>query len=73
MPIRATYANELSIEDFKLEGPLSSKGVTIERVDTNYFKVVLGYVPEHPLHSITIPNHRLVLNLPRLHSEDVSN
>ena len=48
MLVGATYARELSVEDFKFDGPLGSAGATIERVDINHFKVVLGHAPEHP-------------------------
>ena len=47
-PLGATYARELSVEDFKFDGPLGSEGATIERVDSNHFKIVLGHAPEHP-------------------------
>lgn len=48
LPARSLHARELSVEDFKFDGPLGSAGAAIERVDTNHFKVVLSHAPEHP-------------------------
>lgn len=39
---------EISVEDFKFDGPLGSAGTTIEKVATNHFKVTLGHAPNHP-------------------------
>ena len=47
-PTGPIAAGELRVDDFRFDGPLGSAGATIERVDTNHFKVVLGHAPEHP-------------------------
>ena len=39
---------ELSVEDFKFDGPLGSQGTTIEKIGRNHFKVAPGHAPEHP-------------------------
>lgn len=39
---------ELSVEDFKFDGPLGSQGTTIEKIGRNHFKVKPGHAPEHP-------------------------
>ena len=41
------HAGELSVEDFKFDGPLGSQGAKIEKIDRNRFKVTLGHAPEH--------------------------
>lgn len=41
-------AAELSVEDFKFDGPLGSAGTTINKIATNHFKISLGHAPEHP-------------------------
>jgi len=41
-------AAELSVGDFKFDGPLGSQGTTIEKLDTNHFRVDLGYAPKQP-------------------------
>jgi hypothetical protein len=44
----ACSQQELSVNDFKLDGPLGSQGTTIDRVGKNHFKVTPGHAPEHP-------------------------
>ena len=44
----AIQAAELSVGDFKFDGPLGSDGATIKKVAANHFKVTLGHAPEHP-------------------------
>lgn len=39
---------ELSEEDFVFDGPLGSDGTTIQKIEKNVFKVVLGRAPNHP-------------------------
>ena len=39
---------ELSVADFKFDGPLGSAGTTIEKIAKNHFKVTLGHAPNHP-------------------------
>ncbi|WP_178095818.1 hypothetical protein, partial [Pseudomonas sp. Kh7] len=41
-------AAELSVDDFKFDGPLGSHGAQIERVGRNHFHVTLGHAPEQP-------------------------
>lgn len=41
-------ADELSVSDFKFDGPLGSQGTTIEKVGDNHFKVRLGHAPKQP-------------------------
>jgi len=47
---RATRAEagqkELSVEDFKFDGPLGSQGTTIEKIAPNHFKATLGHAPK---------------------------
>lgn len=38
---------ELTVDDFKFDGPLGSAGAEIEKVGKNHFKVTLGHAPEH--------------------------
>jgi hypothetical protein len=44
----AAAAGELSADDFKFDGPLGSQGATVEKVDDNHFKIVLGHAPKQP-------------------------
>ena len=44
----AATASELSVDDFKFDGPLGCQGATIEKVDENHFKVTLGHAPKQP-------------------------
>ncbi len=39
---------ELSVNDFKFDGPLGSEGTTIEKLGENFFKVSLGHAPNQP-------------------------
>lgn len=39
---------ELSEEDFVFDGPLGSDGATIEKIEKNIFRVILGSAPNHP-------------------------
>jgi hypothetical protein len=39
---------ELTIHDFKFDGPLGSEGAKIEKIAKNHFRVSLGHAPEHP-------------------------
>lgn len=39
---------ELSEEDFTFDGPLGSDGATIEKIEKNVFKVLLGHAPNQP-------------------------
>lgn len=41
-------AVELSVNDFRFDGPLGSGGARIERLAANHFQVTLGHAPEHP-------------------------
>ena len=41
-------ARELTVEDFKFDGPLGSHGASIERLGTNHFKISLGHAPNQP-------------------------
>lgn len=41
-------AGELSVEDFKFDGPLGSDGATVEKLAKDHFKISLGHAPEHP-------------------------
>lgn len=40
-------AAELTVEDFKFDGPLGSEGARIEKLGTNHFQVTLGHAPTH--------------------------
>ncbi len=44
----AGVAAELSVEDFKFDGPLGCQGATIEKLGLNHFKITVGHAPEHP-------------------------
>lgn len=44
----ANSQQELSINDFKFDGPLGSLGTKIERINRNHFKIIPGHAPEHP-------------------------
>jgi hypothetical protein len=39
---------ELSVSDFKFDGPLGCKGATIEKIGKNHFKLIPGHAPNHP-------------------------
>ncbi len=39
---------ELSVSDFKFDGPLGSDGAGIEKLGKNFFKVTVGHPPNHP-------------------------
>ncbi len=41
-------AGELSVDDFRFDGPLGSHGARIERVGPNHFHITLGHAPEQP-------------------------
>ena len=41
-------AGELTVEDFTFEGPLGSKGATVEKVGPEHFRVKLDRAPGHP-------------------------
>ncbi len=41
-------SRELTEDDFKFDGPLGSEGATIEKLETNIFKVTLGHAPNQP-------------------------
>lgn len=41
-------AAELSVDDFRFDGPLGSHGATIERLGPNHFKMVLGHAVGNP-------------------------
>jgi hypothetical protein len=41
-------AGELSVEDFKFDGPLGSAGAAVEKLGEDHFKIRLGHAPEHP-------------------------
>ena len=41
-------AGELSVDDFKFDGPNGSQGASIEKVAANHFKVGLGHAPQQP-------------------------
>jgi hypothetical protein len=41
-------AGELSVDDFKFDGPMGSQGATIEKIGQNHFKVSLGHAPNQP-------------------------
>ena len=38
---------ELSVEDFKFDGPLGTQGAKIEKIGKNHFKITPGHAPEH--------------------------
>jgi len=46
--VPAAVAGELSVNDFKFDGPLGSQGATIEKIADSHFKISLGHAPEHP-------------------------
>jgi hypothetical protein len=39
---------ELSVGDFRFDGPLGSEGASIERLEKNRFRVILGHPPNQP-------------------------
>jgi len=41
-------AGELSVDDFKFDGPLGCQGAKVEKFAENHFKISLGHAPEHP-------------------------
>ena len=41
-------AGELTVEDFRFDGPLGSKGATIEKLGPEHFHVTLSQAPGHP-------------------------
>jgi hypothetical protein len=41
-------AGELSVDDFRFDGPNGSQGASIEKVAANHFKVSLGHAPQQP-------------------------
>jgi len=41
-------AGELSVDDFKFDGPNGSQGASIGKVAANHFKVCLGHAPQQP-------------------------
>lgn len=43
-----SHAGELTVADFRLDGPLGSEGSTIERLGRNHFRMTLGHAPNHP-------------------------
>ena len=45
---RFLTAEELTVDDFKFDGPMGSHGATIERVAENHFKITLGAAPHQP-------------------------
>ncbi len=40
--------NDLSVNDFKFDGPLGSEGAVIEKIGKNHFKVTLSHAPNQP-------------------------
>lgn len=40
-------AGEISVGDFKFDGPLGSAGATVEKLAASHFKISLGHAPEH--------------------------
>ena len=47
LDVSAANAGELSVNDFKFDGPTGSQGAKIEKVARNHFKISLGHAPEH--------------------------
>ncbi len=45
--ILQTHAAELTVNDFRFDGPLGSQGTTLEKVAKNHFKATLGHAPGH--------------------------
>lgn len=45
---QTSFGAELSIEDFRFDGPNGSQGAVIERVGVNHFRITLGHAPNHP-------------------------
>jgi len=43
----AATAGELSVDDFKFDGPLGSHGAKIEKLANGHFKISLGHAPQH--------------------------
>lgn len=43
-----THAGELTVDDFRFDGPLGSEGASLERVEKNHFRLTLGHAPNHP-------------------------
>lgn len=43
-----TEAAELSVDDFKFDGPSGSHGAKVEKVAENHFKISLGNAPKQP-------------------------
>lgn len=41
-------AAELSVDDFRFDGPLGSGGTRVEKLGVNHFQVTLGHAPAHP-------------------------
>jgi len=41
-------AAEITVDDFKLDGPLGSDGAKIQRIAPNHFRMTLAHAPEHP-------------------------
>ena len=41
-------ARELTVADFKFDGPLGSHGATVGKIGTNHFKISLGHAPNQP-------------------------
>jgi hypothetical protein len=41
-------AGEISVDDFRFDGPNGSQGASIERVGENHFRVSLGHAPKQP-------------------------
>jgi hypothetical protein len=39
---------ELSVDDFKFDGPLGSQGTKIKRIAKNHFQITPGHAPQHP-------------------------
>ena len=39
---------ELTVKDFKFDGPMGSEGASIEKIDKNVFNVKLGHAPNQP-------------------------
>lgn len=40
--------NELSVNNFKFDGPLGSEGAKVEKIEKNVFKITLGHAPNQP-------------------------
>jgi hypothetical protein len=41
-------AQELTVADFKFDGPLGSHGATVAKIGENHFKISLGHAPNQP-------------------------